>query len=180
MDLNFDSYYLEPIQEKHAWGLCDFVTSNSDRLKRYFPLTLAANLTPELATIFTNKKVKEFQSNQEYLFILRSNLEKNIIGIIYLKELNWQTKQGELAYCIGYDYERQGITSKAITVVTKWAFSQKALKTLQIIVHKTNTASIKVALKCKFTWQKTLPKEHTPSNENPLDMELYERYKSIS
>ena len=180
MDLNFDSYYLEPIQEKHAWGLCDFVTSNSDRLKRYFPVTLAANVTPELAVIFTNKKVKEFLNNQEYLFILRSNLEKNIIGIIYLKELNWQTKQGELAYCIGYNYEGQGITSKAITLLTKWAFIQKALQTLQIIVHKTNTASIRVALKCNFTWQKTLPKEHTPPNEDSLDMELYEHYNAIN
>ncbi|RKR14666.1 ribosomal-protein-alanine N-acetyltransferase [Maribacter vaceletii] len=180
MVLNFDAYYLEPIHEKHAWGLCDFVTSNADRLKRYFPLTLAANLTPELATIFTHKKVKEFHTKEEFLFIIRSNSEKNILGMVYLKELNWETKQGELAYCIGYTEEGKGIASKAVQNITDWTFKEHSLKTLQIIVHKTNVASIKVAQKCNFTWQKTLPKEHTPPNENPLDMELYERYNSTS
>jgi ribosomal-protein-alanine N-acetyltransferase len=48
------------------------------------------------------------------------------------------------------------------------------LKTLQIISHKTNFGSIKVAENSGFVWKRTLANEFTPTDELPLDMELYE------
>ena len=50
------------------------------------------------------------------------------------------------------------------------------LKTIQIISHKTNFGSVKVAENNGFIWKKTLQNEFTPTNETPLDMELYELY----
>lgn len=179
MILNFDSYYLEPIQEKDAWRLCDFVVSNEERLKRFFPGTLAANLTPELASLFAKTKVKEFSENEVFLYILKTKSDRSLIGMVYIKDLNWETKHGELAYCIGYTHEGQGITTKAINTISEWAFKTQKLKTLQIIVHKSNLSSTRIAQKCGFTWQKTLLNEHTPPNESPLDMELYERYSTL-
>lgn len=57
-----------------------------------------------------------------------------------------------------------------------FAFDNLNLKTLQIIAHKTNLGSVKVAEKNGFIWKKTLLNEFTPTNEVPLDMELYELY----
>ena len=50
------------------------------------------------------------------------------------------------------------------------------MKTLQIIAHKTNIGSIKVAENNGFIWQRTLQNEFTPTDGEPLDMELYELY----
>ncbi|CAM4159522.1 GNAT family N-acetyltransferase [Zobellia roscoffensis] len=170
----FESFSIEPIHEKYAWRICDFVTINSGRLKRYFPITLAANLTPSLSQIFVEQKVHEYQKNEEFLFVLKDNENRTIIGLVYIKELNWEKKQAELAYCIGYQFEGKGITSLAVDALSKYATNDLGLKTLQIIVHKTNNGSIRVAEKCGYTWQKVLLKEHTPPSESPLDMELYE------
>ena len=82
-----------------------------------------------------------------------------------------------MAYCIGYPFEGQGLTSKAIKELSNHAFETLELETLQIVVHKTNTGSIKVAKNNDFKWIKTLEKEFTPTNETPIDMELYELYK---
>lgn len=60
--------------------------------------------------------------------------------------------------------------------MAKFAFDELGLKTLQIISHKTNLRSIKVAENNGFVWQRTLLNEFTPTNESPLDMELYELY----
>ena len=94
MRFDFDTFYIEPIQIKDAWSICNFVVSNENRLKRYFPKTLAQNLTPELAHIFVEKKVKLFHSNEEFLFILKQYKTNKVIGLVYLKELNWTKKQG--------------------------------------------------------------------------------------
>ena len=94
------------------------------------------------------------------------------------KELDWKIKQGEFAYCIGYTYEGRGLTSKAIRELSGYAFDHLGLERLQIIAHKDNLPSVKIAINNSFKWQKTLKNEFTPTGEKPLDMELYELYKN--
>ncbi len=178
MEIEFDNYSIAPIHHKDAWRLCDFVVSNSERLKDYFPNTLKANLTPTLAELFVDQKVKEFQNNEEYLFIVKENTNRTIIALVYLKELQKMPQQAEFAYCVSYRYERQGLTTKIISKLSDWAFTDAGLDTLQIIVHKDNIASIKVAEKNSFVFKKTLEREHRVSNGDWVDMELYERYAS--
>ena len=177
MLLEFEQYCIEPIHQKHAWRLCDFITVTSERLKRFFPKTLAQNLTPDLSKYFVQKKVKQFKAQEEFLFVLKEKENHSIIGLFFLKELDWQRKEGELAYCIGYQYEGNGYMTEVVDTMSKWAFDELALETLRIIAHKTNASSVRVAEKCGYLWKRTLPKEHTPPNEMPLDMELDELNK---
>lgn len=176
MIFDLESHTIEIIQQKDAWRICDFVVSNSDRLKKYLPKTLEQNLNPTLSDIFVAKKVAAFYDKKEFLFTLKEKENRTIIGLIYLKKLDWHQKQGELAYCIGYQFEGKGITSNSVQTICKWAFEDLKLQTLQIIAHKTNLGSIGIAEKCGFNWKNTLPSHYTPSNEKPLDMELFELY----
>ena len=176
MIVEFDSYYINSIQEKDAWKLCDFIVANEDRLKQYFPKTLAQNLNPTLSQHFVKKKVKEFNNKEEFLFLIKKKTSNELVGLVYIKDLDWTKKQGEFAYCIGYPFEGKHITSKAIQLLSEYAFNHLNLKTLQIIVYKDNIPSVKVAIRNHFVWQRTLKNEYTPPNKNPLDMELYELY----
>ena len=177
--LSFDSFNIEPIQTQDAWNICNLIIANEDRFKRFFPLTLKENLTPDLSKIFTDKKVKEFNLKEEFLFTIKEKATNQLVGLVYLKELDWTKKQGEFAYCIHYEFEGKGITTNVVELLSEYAFKDLNLETLQIIVHKSNIASIKVAENCNFTWIKTLKKGFTPPGEKPLDMELYELYKEI-
>ncbi len=174
--LEFDDYYIDAIHEKYAWRLCDFCTINTERLQRYFPKTLEQNLTPDLSKYFVERKIRAFQNKEEFLFVLKEKENHTLIGLIYLKELDWEKKQGELAYALGYQVESKGYMTETVKAISKWAFGELQLETLQIITHKSNSGSIRVAQKCGFTWQKVLLGEHTPPGESPLDMELYELY----
>ncbi len=179
MQLNFDTFQIHPIHQKDAWKLCNFVVANEDRLKRYFPKTLQQNLTPDLAAIFTEKKVKQFNTKAEFLFTIKENESRQLVGLVYIKELNWDKKQGEFAYCIDYNFEGQGIMTQTIQVLSNHAFEVLGLETLQILVHQSNIGSAKVAQNCNFTWIKTLKNEYTPPGEDPIEMELYELYNEL-
>ena len=178
MILKFDDFEISAVHEGDAWKICDFCVSNSDRLNRYFPKTLVQNLNPTLSQLFVDKKVKQFKSKDEFLFTLKHSETRKLAGLIYIKELNWDTKQGEYAYCLDYTLKGQGLMSKAITELNKFAFNDLGLETIQIIAHKDNLSSVRVATNTNFKWQKTLKNEFTPLGEKPLDMELYELYKS--
>lgn len=160
-----------------AWSICDFVTANEDRLLEFFPGTREQNLTPDLSKRFTSLKKKQFEAKEEFLFTLRVKNTSKIIGLIYIKELDWDKKQGEFAYAIDYNWEGKGITSQVVKELSTYAFEKLGLQVLQIIAHKTNVGSKKVGEKNGFQWVKTLPNEFKPKGRDPMDMELYELYK---
>lgn len=177
MVFEFDEYIIEPIHEKHSWRICDFITVNTDRLRRFFPKTLEQNLTPDLSKYFVERKIRQFREKEEFLFVLKELENRTVIGLVYIKELDWVKKQAELAYCIGYQYEGKGFTTQSVHTLSTYALDTLGLKTLQIIVHKSNKSSVRVAEKSGYLWKKTIKKAHTPPNENALDMELYELKK---
>lgn len=173
MILEFDAYYLSDIQEKDAWKICDFIVANQDRFKLYLPKTVAQNLTPDLSRLFTEKKVKEFQKKEELLFTLKEKETNVLVGLVYLKNFDWNKKQGEFAYCIGYQFKGKAIITKAVNELMIYAQKNLGILSFQIIAHKTNPASVKVAENCGFKWVKTLKNGFTPTGKGPLDMELY-------
>lgn len=178
MIARFDTFEINPIHKGDTWKICDLMVANADRFKRYFPKTLEQNLNPTLSQLFVEKMVKEFENREVFLFTIKHSETRELAGLVYIKELDWEKKQGEFAYCIGYTFEGQGLTSKAINALSEYAFNTLGLEILQIILHKDNLGSLKVASKNNFEWQKTLLNEFKPNGEQPLDMELYELYKN--
>jgi ribosomal-protein-alanine N-acetyltransferase len=177
MIAQFDGFEINSIHDGDAWKICDFAIANTDRLKRYFPKTLEQNSNPTLSQIYVENRVKSFQNKELFVFTLKQSETRKLIGLIILKELDWTIKQGEFAYAIDYNFNGKRIMSKAIEKLSTYAFETLGLERLQIISHKDNLPSVKVALNNLFEWQKTLKNEFTPIGEQPLDMELYELYK---
>ncbi len=176
MENEFSNYFLRPLSQTDDFQLHQFIIGNQQRLKRYFPVTLSSNSTLEKTKEYITAKSEEIIEKVNFTFAIRENNSLQITGLIILKEIDWVKKQGEFAYCIGSQYEGKGVTSFAVREMTKFAFAELGLKTLQIIAHKSNLGSVKVALNNGFTWQRTLKNEFTPKDELPLDMELYELY----
>ena len=103
-------------------GDIDFIVSNEDRLLDFLPRTREQNLTPNLSELFVSSKVKEFDAKQEFLFTLKRKYHKDIIGLIYIKKLDWVKMQGEFAYAIDYNFEGKGIVSKVIQEMSNFGF----------------------------------------------------------
>lgn len=171
-----NNFIVNPLNTTDAKQLHQFIIDNSERLKRYFPVTLSSTTTLEKSIEYIAIKNKEIEEKINFTYAIRDKNNQEIAGLIILKKIDWDKKQGEFAYCIGSQFEGKGLTSFAVAEMTKFAFDDLGLKTLQIMAHKTNLGSIKVALNNGFVWQRTALNEFSPVNESPLDMELYELY----
>lgn len=154
--------------------LYKFILDNNERLKYYFPKTLSDNSTLENTKEFIALKNKEIKEKTNFTFAIREKENQHIAGLIIIKKVDWIKKQAEFAYCVSSEQEGKGLISFAVSEMIKFAFEELNLKTIQIIAHKSNVGSCKVAEKNGFIWQKTLKNEFTPTNKTPLDMELYE------
>ena len=174
MNYSSDTFFIEPLKFDDALNLNKLFVSNTERFKRYLPKTLSENRTFQSTKAYIIQRDEVMKSKLEYTFTIKDKTSKTIAGIIILKAIDWEIKKGEFAYCIGETFEGNGWMSKAIEATSTYAFQTLKLQKLQIISHKSNIASIKVAEKNNFIWQKTLKHEFTPTGKQPLDMELYE------
>ena len=162
------------LQPEDAKNLSEMMLLNFDNFKRYFPVTLSKNKSLEASLNFIEEKKEQNQAKSEFTFGIKDISSSKIAGLVIIKEINWETKQGEFAYCISSEYENKGWMSKAIALTSKYGFEVLGFNKFQIIAHKTNIGSCRVAENCSFQWKKTLLNDYTPPNEAPLNMELYE------
>ena len=174
--LKFENYIVDKLQPIDSNQLYQFMLDNKERLNLFFPVTLEMNSSLEKTQEYISIKNKEIVEKTNFTFAIRDKNNQEIVGLIIIKKIDWDKNQGELAYCIGSEIEGKGVTSFAVKKMSNFAFENLGLKTLQIIAHKTNLGSVKVAENNGFVWQKILQNEFTPINGTPLDMELYELY----
>lgn len=164
--------HIASITPKDAVSLNLLMLSNNAYFQRFFPKTVAENRTLEDSIKFIATISEAMKQKKQLLYTIKSNAQ--LIGLVYLKELDWEKKQGEFAYCLDKNFSRKGIVSTALKQLSSMAFNDLNLESLIIITYKENIGSIKVAEKCGFTHIRTLKDEFTPTGESPLDMELYE------
>lgn len=169
-----ENFVINQLKAKDATTLHLFLLNNTDQLSKFFPLTLSSNKTLEKSVAYIEEKNNEIERKVNFTFAIKELDTQKIAGLIIIKKIDWEDKIGELAYCIGSDFEGKGLVTKAVKAIWGFAYNELDLKTLQIIAHKTNLGSVKVAQKCDFIWKRTLLNEFTPVGEPPLDMELYE------
>jgi ribosomal-protein-alanine N-acetyltransferase len=169
-----DHISISLVQPNDALKLNKLLVSNTERFIRFLPHTLADNRTLESTRNYIATKIEAAENKQEFVFVIKDKYQIQIIGLIILKQIEWEIKQGEFAYCIGQGFKGKGLMSQAIKAISSYITEVMALKTLQIITHKTNVSSVTAALNSGFKWKKTLKNEFTPLNGASLDMELYE------
>jgi|26BtaG_2_1085354.scaffolds.fasta_scaffold04696_3 ribosomal-protein-alanine N-acetyltransferase len=169
-----DDISISLLQPKDALQLNKLLVSNTERFIRFLPKTLEENTTLDSTRTYIKRKIKSAEQRKEFVFIIHDKHSNDIIGMIILKNLNWEIKQGEFAYCIGKRFKGKALMSKAIKATSNYAIETLGLETFQILAHKTNLSSVNTALRSGFKWQGTLKDEFKPLNETPLDMELFE------
>lgn len=169
-----DSFWITEFELSDADNLSHLMKSNSDRFQKYFPKTLSQNLTIEDSKAYILQKAVENKNKSEFTFAIKDAATQDLAGIIILKDIDLTKQEGEVAYAMDKSFERKGWATLAVKELSKYAFNKLTLKTLKIITHRTNLGSCKIAIKNGYVWKRTLKNEHTPANESPLDMELYE------
>ena len=111
--------------------------------------------TIENALEFINSSHRDFKSLKAVNFAIqyKYNLEgvNRIVGIIGLKNIDYDKKNTNLGYWIGEPYWGNGIATESVTLVINYAFSVLGLKEVYAYVYSENKASIRVLEKNGMT-----------------------------
>lgn len=169
-----ERFNISLLQPSDALQLNKLFVSNTDRFYKYLPKTIEENTTLAGTKSYIARQIKAANKKKSFVFVIHDPHSKDIIGMILLKNLDWKHKNGEFAYCIGRRFKGQGLMADAVRQTCRHAIEILGLKTLEILVHKTNASSINVALKSGFKWKHTLQDEFMTLDNTEQPIEVFE------
>jgi len=167
------TFVLDWLHASDAETLHTLMVSNKDRFIRFFSKTLSKNMSLQASKAYILLQHAQLQLASEFTFAIREASSRKVGGLIIIREINREKQQGEISYCIGEEFQGKGWVTAALIEVSAFATKELKLETLRLIIHKSNIASLRVAKKANYIWQKTLKEHYTPPNEAILDMELF-------
>lgn len=159
------------IKEGDSNGFFALVKKNESRLKEYFPITLEKTETEAQAGDTVKMFTDLAQKNELHVFVIE--LGQDIIGVLFLKNLDQRVKKCELAYFIDKDQEHKGYTSRAIGLATEYAFKELAMNKVYCRVAPDNEPSNKAAVKNGFALEGVLKQEFKISDGSLIDLNYY-------
>ena len=138
-----------------------------------FPIILSSIHDEFSVNYFIKRKIEEWDERSAFNFAIWHKENGNYIGHISIKNIDWMIPRGELAYIISEEYEGRGIMSEAVKTLIRFGFSELLLSKLFLRILTDNEKSIKVAVRCGFSKEGLLRKDHRTFMGELVDLYYY-------
>ena len=108
------------------------------------------------------------------LAIVRAERGPGLLGAIGIEPLHLAGGRGELGYWVAREARGRGIATRAVSLLSAWAFAELALERLEILPFAGNVASERVAERAGFRRERVLPGHRLHRTSGELrDMTLF-------
>jgi RimJ/RimL family protein N-acetyltransferase len=106
---------------------------------------------PDLSRDESEHMIKAFialwEQDNAYVFYVLDETNNQIVGIALLNQIYRLHQIGNLAYVVRTSRTGEGIATEAARLVAQYGFEKLGLQRIEIVVHKDNVPSLKVAQK---------------------------------
>lgn len=168
-------FFISLLEQKDAKPLFELIQANAKRLHQYFPITARENCSVVATENYINRKMREVAAKENYTFKIVANETQLPIGLLIIKKINWTTKECELAYFIGENYEGKGITSEGIAQLLTYCKEELQLQKAILRIGEDNPGSLRIAEKYNFILTKRIKDGHEDFHGNIMDVLHFER-----
>src|ERR1043165_8861196 len=148
--MTFDNYSIRLASEADAAGFFRLVDENRKRLENGFAGTLSKTKTLSDTETFMKEKVRQMSEKKYYPFLLIDSNSKNIIGVIDVKNIDWNIPKAELGCFLDQHYTSKGISKKALKLVIGHLFSEYKFEKLFLRTAPDNTPARRQVESCGF------------------------------
>ncbi len=170
---NSSNYKLQLLSENESQAFFSLIQNNRNRLEDFFAGTLSKTKTLSDTQKYC-KEVEEKISRKEYFPYLIIEIESNkIIGLIDLKNINWDIPKGELGAFIDSNFEGKGLITALGTGLINQIVREHKFKKLYCRAAEQNKRSIRVIERIGFTLEGTLRRDYKTTKGELVDLNYY-------
>lgn len=164
------------LREKSENDVVNFFNYYSDpEVNRYILCEIPQDLEGARRELYYWRNVF-YRGDGVYFAIARKDTNQ-LIGSIGLTSLNKYHNRIEISYDLAKQYWRQGITSKAIQAVSKYAFEMMNVNRVEAFTSVDNIASEKLLIKNGYTLEGTL-RQHRYHKGNYVNAYVFSLLRS--
>ncbi len=164
-----DEITLQELTLKDVKPFYEMMNNNRHLLARYFPLTVD-NTRTLLGTEYFVQSLLRKRENNEYVIMTIKHKEK-MIGIFYIKNIEWRIPKCELTYFIDHTYQGKGLMTKLFKKIIDLCFEDYKMNKLYVKISPDNTSARVVAAKLGFQTEGILRKEFKTETGELVDLE---------
>lgn len=173
MKITFDQYYIEPLETTDAKAFFTLIDNNKKRLETFFAGTISDTKTLLETEQYCQEIIERRRRKSYYPFLIKTNIDHQLIGLIDVKNIDWQIPKAELGYFIDADFEGKGIITKGVGLVVKYLVAEFNFLKLFCRANDKNIGSTYVALRNGFELEGTIRRDYRTSSGEIVDLNYY-------
>jgi RimJ/RimL family protein N-acetyltransferase len=172
----FDQYNIHPLDTNNPEAFYKLTASNRSRLEDFFAGTVARTLSLVDTQDYCKGIDARVAAKQYFPFGITDMQTGELIGLVDVKNIDWDCFKAEIGYFVDLNYEGRGLTSKALGMVVDYIRKMYPLKQLLCRVASVNIASRQVAIRNGFEFEKTVAKDYTTTKGEAVDLDYYVKF----
>ena len=171
----FENYKIKLLDKDDAEIFFKLIDKNRVRLEDFFAGTVSKTQTLKDTLTYAVEIEKKIVSKQYFPYMITDTNTSEFIGLVDVKNIDWNIPKAELGSFIDYDYQGKGIVSKATNLVIEHIVSEYKFIKLLCRANSRNKASIAVILKNGFELEGTIRKDYRTTKGEVVDLNYYGR-----
>ena len=175
MTLTFEHFKIGLLQSHEGEAFFNLIDNNRLRLEDFFAGTVSKTKTLEDAIAY-NEIIQNRIDEKSYFPYMITDLNTNaFVGLVDVKNIDWNVPKAELGSFIDTNYEGQGITTKASNLVVDYIVEKHKFIKLLCRANSRNKGSIAVILKNGFELEGTIRNDYRTTKGEIVDLNYYGR-----
>jgi ribosomal-protein-serine acetyltransferase len=171
--LHFEDYLIRPATIADAGQLLHLIKSNADRISDYFPGLLRYTTSLDTLSAHLQERIDAAPEGRYVIAVIEHVESKNLIGLIQLKDIDWNAKKREIGFFIDRLYARKGIMSRALALVIRHSFDELRLNKIFMRTAEKNVFTRKMAANLGFKEEGILRSDFTTTSGEKIDTVYY-------
>jgi RimJ/RimL family protein N-acetyltransferase len=171
--VQFDQYQFRLVQPSDAEAFFTLIELNRPRLEDFFAGTVARTRTLQDTVDYFAEIENKIVARTYFPHIIIDSGKDRFIGFMDIKSIDWNIPKAEIGYFIDSQYERKGISGKALSHLIDFAAKELGIRKLLIRTHMENLAAIALAEKCGFEQEGIIRSDYKTSKGELVDLVYY-------
>jgi ribosomal-protein-serine acetyltransferase len=173
--MRFEHYNIEVLQPEASKAFFDLIEKNRPRLEDFFAGLVSRTQTLEDSINYC-KIIEEKITDKSYFPFMITDLNTNaFVGLVDVKNMDWNVPKAELGSFIDTTYEGKGIATKATNLVVDYVVEEYQFIKLLCRANSRNKGSIAVILKNGFELEGTIRNDYRTTKGDIVDLNYYGR-----
>ena len=148
--MTFDHFKINLLQPNESEAFFNLIDNNRSRLEDFFAGTVAKTRTLKDTINYCSEIQDRIAQKSYFPYMITDTTTSNFVGLVDVKNIDWNLPKAELGSFIDHHYEGQGLVTKATGLVIDHIVQTHKFIKLLCRANSRNKGSIAVIVKNGF------------------------------